>query len=184
MEGSSILDSEDRMLRMGVIEHKRCPTGNISQQQNQSQNRPVQNANTPHAAKACRLRAARRAECASENAPGARRTTRRLRAARRAGLRAGRRAGCASQDAPGARRKTRCLRAEGHAVCAPGGALVARRVRARARLFFFRGGGRSLEVVMRWGLRVADGAAFPGRLERGAFLSLLAATGSSILHLS
>ena len=44
-----------------VIEHKRCPTGKISQQQNQSQNRPVQNANTSHAAEACRQRAWRRA---------------------------------------------------------------------------------------------------------------------------
>ena len=117
-----------------VIEHKRCPTGKISQQQNQSQNKPVQNANTSHAAEACRLRAARRAGCASEDAPGARRKTRRLRARRRAG--------CASQDAPVARRKTRRLRAGRRAVCrraesAPRGVPVARRVRARARPFFF-----------------------------------------------
>ena len=142
-----------------VIEHKRCSTSKISQQQNQSQNNPVQNAITSHAAEACRLRAARRAGCALEDAPGARRETRRLRVARRAG--------CAPENAPVARRKTRRVRAARLAVCAPRDAPVARRVRARARPFFFRGSGRSLEVVGRRGWRVADGAASPGRLGRG-----------------
>ena len=76
-----------------VIEHKRCPTGKRSQRRNQSQNRPVQNTNTSHAAEACRLRASRRVEYASADASGARRRTCRLRARRRAGLRVGRRAG-------------------------------------------------------------------------------------------
>ena len=71
-----------------------------------------------------RLRAARRAGCASEDAPGARRKTQRLRA--------GRRAGCAPQDAPVARRKTRRERAARRAGSAPRDAPVARRVRARA----------------------------------------------------
>ena len=190
-----------------MIDHKRCPTGHISQQQKQSLKKTVQNANTSHAAVACRLRAARRAECASEDAPGARHTTRRLRAGRRAACaspnaplsrrktrrfarritrcsRARRRAVCALEDAPSARRKTRRLRAGRRAVCAPGDAPVARRVRARARPFFFRGSGRSLEVVGRRSRRVADGAASPGRLGRGASPSPLAATGSSTQHLS
>ena len=76
-----------------VIAHKRCPTGKTSQQQIQSQNRPVQNAYTSHAAEACRLRASRRAEYASADASGARRKTCQLRAGRRADLRAERRAG-------------------------------------------------------------------------------------------
>ena len=110
----------------------------------------------------------RRADCAPEDAPVARRKTRRLRA--------GRRAGCAPGDAPNARRKTRRERAARRAGCTP---------RARAGpSVLFRGGGRSLEVVGRRGRRVADGAASPGRLGRGASPSPLAATGSSTQHLS
>ena len=111
--------------RNTVIEHKRCPTGKIPQQQNQNQNRPVQNANTSHAAEAPTarrktrwVRVGRRAGCASQNATVARRKTRRVRAARRAG--------CAPQDAPGARRKTRRERAARRAGCTP---------RARAGVF-------------------------------------------------
>ena len=110
-----------------VIEHERCSTSKISQQQNQSQNRPVQNANTSHAAEACRLRAARRAGYASEDAPGARRKTHWLRAGRRAVCAPHERAACAPQDAPLARRKTRRLRAAKRAGCAPQDAPVARR---------------------------------------------------------
>lgn len=92
-----------------MIERKRRPTWRITQQPNQSPNRPVQKATlrTPK----------RRAVCAPEDArfcaPGARRSARRERAV----LRAGRRAGCTSRDVPG------------RAVCAPS----ARSVRARGR---------------------------------------------------
>ena len=142
----------------------------------------------------------RRAGCAPYDALSARRKTRRVRAARRAAC-APQDAPvcapedapvcapedapvCAPEDAPVARRKTHCLRAGRRAVCAPGDAPVARRVRARARPFFFRGSGRSLEVVGRRGRRVADGAASPGRPGRGASPSPLAATGNSTQHLS
>ena len=67
-----------------------------------------------HAAETCRLRAARCAEWASQDAPVARRKTR--------GLHAGRRAGCTPEDVPVARRKTCRL----HPQDVPG----ARRVRA------------------------------------------------------
>ena len=117
----------------GVIERKRRPTSNNTQQPNQSPKEQVQKSNTSHAEEACRLRAGRRAVrvprdtllCASRDArfcaPGARSSARReravLRAGKRAVLRAGRRAGCTSRDVPG------------RAVCAPG----ARSVRARGR---------------------------------------------------
>ena len=121
-----------------VIEHKRCPTGKISQQQNQSPNKPVQNQKFSHAAEACRLPAARRAGCASEDAPGARRKTHRLRA--------GRRAGCAPQDAPLARRKTRRLRAARRAESAPQDAPRARRETRRLHAACARGPVRSFSV--------------------------------------
>ena len=78
-----------------------------------------------HAAEACRLRAARRAECASQDAPVARRKMRRLRVARRAG--------CAPQDAPVARRKTRGLHAGRRAACMPEDVPLARRKTCRER---------------------------------------------------
>ena len=99
----SFLVLTKRTFTQFVIQHKRCLTGRITQQQNQSQNRPVQNEINSQAAEACRLRAARRAGCASEDAPGVRRKTRRLHAKRRAD--------CAPEDAPFPRRKTRRLRA-------------------------------------------------------------------------
>ena len=123
--------------------------------------------------KTCRLPAERRAGCAPQDAPVARRKTCRLRAARRAcgtpqhvpfarrntcRLRVARRAGCASQDAPVARRKTCRL----HAVC----------VRGPVRSFRWRWAAPRI-------CRVADGAASPGRLGRGASPFPLAATGSS-----
>ena len=87
-----------------------------------------------------------------------------------------------------ARCETRRLRVARRAGCAPcartGDAPDARRVRARARPFFLRGGGRRLEVVVRRRPGVADGAASPGRPGRGASPSTLAATGSSTQHLS
>ena len=101
-----------------MIEHKRCPTGNISQQQNQSQNKPVQNANTSHAAEACRLRASRRAEYASVDASGALRRTCQLRAGKHPGQRresrrvsAPERAECARRCAPSKRVGARGARA-------------------------------------------------------------------------
>ena len=94
-----------------VIEHKRCLTGGKSQQQNQSQNRPVQNPNTSHAAEACQLRAGRRAEYASVDAPGACRRTCQLCAGRRAGLRRETRRVSAPKDAAS-------KRAEAREVCA------------------------------------------------------------------
>ena len=97
-----------------MIEHKRCPTGKISQQQNQSQNSPVQNANTSHAAEACRLRASRRAGCTSQDVPVARRKTRCMVCA------SGDAPVCASGDAPG-------KRAGAHGVCASVRAEQARR---------------------------------------------------------
>ena len=138
-----------------VIEHKRCPTGKISQQQNQSPNRPVQNANTSHDVEACRLRAGRRATLRA-----GRRAV--LRVERRAGLRAGRRAVCAPGDAPFcalgdapvcapgdapvARRKTRQLRAGRRAVCAPRDAPCARRETRRLHAACARGPVRSFCV--------------------------------------
>ena len=166
----------------GVIEHKSCPTGRISQQQNQNQNRPVQRRAdcAPLDAlgarrKTRRVRVARRTGCAPEDAPGARRTTRRLRAATRR-LRAARRAACAPQDAPVARRKTRRERAAKRTGCTPRACM--------GPSVLFPGSGRNLEVVGRRSRRVADGTASPGRLGRGASPSPLAATGSSTQHLS
>ena len=131
--------------------------------------------NTSHAAEACRLRAPRRAGCASEDAPGARRKTHRLRA--------GRCAGCAPHDAPLARRKTCRLRAARRAESAPRDAPVARRVRARARPFFsVEAGGASKLLAGGAGgwltVRPPQAARGEGRPP------LLAATGSSTQHLS
>ena len=128
-----------------------------------------------------RVRVVRRTGCAPEDAPGARRTTRRLRAATRAG--------CAPQDAPLARRKTRRLRAARRAGSAPQDAPGARREMRRLHAACAREPVRSFpwrraEVVGRRSRRVADGAASPGRLGRGASPSPLAATGSSTQHLS
>ena len=64
-----------------------------------------------HAAEACRLRAARRAGCASQDAPVARRKTRRFAHRKTRRLHAARRAGCTPEGVPGARRV--------HAVRAP-----------------------------------------------------------------
>ena len=117
--------------RTCVIEHKRCPTGKISQQQNQSQNRPVQNANTSHAAEACRLRASRRAEYASVDASGTRRKTRQFCAPGDAPvLRAGRRAGSARRET---RRVSALERAECARRCSRGKRVGARGARASVR---------------------------------------------------
>ena len=114
--------------------------------------------------------------CASKDAPVARRKTCRV---------------CAPEDAPSAledalftRREMRRSRAGRRAVRAPGNTSAARHMRARARSFFFRRGGRGLEVVVRRDRRVADGAVSPSRLGRAASLSPLAATGSNTQHLS
>ena len=74
-----------------------------------------------------------------------------LRAGTRAALRAGRRASGVPQDAPIARQKTRRLCAARRAGCAQEDAPFARRARARARSFFFCGGGRRLEFFVRRG---------------------------------
>ena len=108
-----------------VVEHKSCPTGDFTASETKVENRQVQNANTSCALarvrvrrtaqsarrRGMRLRATRRAGCASQDAPGARRETRRLRA--------GRRAGCAPEDARIARRKTCRLHAARRAGCTP-----------------------------------------------------------------
>ena len=100
--------------------------------------------------------------CASGDAPVARRETRR--SARRQTRRSARReTRCSARRETrcSARRKTRRLRAGRRAEytpCARAGPSVP-----------FRGGGRCIEVVIRRGRRVADGAASPGRLGRGAF---------------
>ena len=117
-----------------VIEHKSCPTGEISQLQKPESKTDrfrmqilrahlhasgCAGQRRVHAAEACRLRTARHAGCASQDAPGARRKARQLRA--------GRRAGCAPGDAPVARRKTRGLHAGRRAGCTPEDVRVARR---------------------------------------------------------
>ena len=138
-----------------VIEHKRCPTENVSHQQNQNQNRPIQNCNTSHVAKACRLRASNRAEYALVDASGARRRTCQLRAGRRASLRAGKRAGQARPSARsvrvgahGASASVRAKHARRSARSTRVGARVAGR---RIRPFFSVGLSQSGAVVwVRW----------------------------------
>ena len=162
-----------------MIEHERCPTEKISQQQNQSLNKQVQNVSTSHAVEACRqcagrrtsLRVEKRAGCASGDAPFCAPGDALFCAPGDALV-------CAPGNAPVARRKTRRMRAGRRPGCAPcarvgdapcartGDAPDARRVRARARPFFLHGSGRRLEVVVLRGQRVANGAASRGRLRR------------------
>ena len=125
-------------MKTSVVEHKSCPTGEISQlQKSESKTDRFRmqifrahlhasecaGRRRVHAAEACRLRAARCAGCASQDAPGGAPVARRLRA--------GRRASCASEDAPVARRKTRGLHAGRRAGCTPEDVPVARRKTCR-----------------------------------------------------
>ena len=91
-----------------VIEHKRCPTRKISQQQKPESKQT--GSEFKHFAR-------------RGGVPAARRETRRVRVARRAG--------CAPEDAPVARRKTRGKHVGGRASCTPQDVPGACRVRAR-----------------------------------------------------
>ena len=144
-----------------VIERKRSPTGNIPQQPNQSPNRQVHKTNTSHAAEVCRLRAGRRASSRVRRSAGRVSRDTPLCAPGDAPFCApgyapfcapGDAPFCAPGDAPVARREARRLRVGRRAGCASRARAEdvpdARRVRARARPFLLRGGGRRLEAVV------------------------------------
>ena len=138
-----------------MIERKRRPTWKITQQPNQSPNRPVQKATlrTPKRRAVCAPEDA--LVCASVDAPFACREA--LRAGRRAVLRAVRRAACARKT-----RRVRVACARGRrAACTPCARRPVRVLRQAGVAWRLSEFGR--------GRGVADGAASQGRRKRGAF---------------